>query len=121
MSQRGQEPVEGLIEELIEFLRPYIVPLIDRIDVDEFTTVEFIEAMQLDEPTRQAYEAAVRRWPEGEHRARMVIHGQVIPTLLRRSGRVEWAGYAYGEEDPYAVPAWWRKRPPDRAGAEPGT
>lgn len=108
MAQRGQDPVE----ELIEFLEPYIAPLIQRITVDEFTTVEFIEAMQMDEPTRQAYEAAVQRWPEGEHRARMVIHGQVIPVALRRSGLVEWAGYAYGEEDPYAVPAWWRKIEP---------
>ncbi|HET9017109.1 MAG TPA: hypothetical protein VFN57_16015 [Thermomicrobiaceae bacterium] len=98
------------VDEVIDYLRPYIAPLVVRIDADEFTTVEFIEAMQQDEPTRLAYEAVVRRWPErDETRARMVIHGQAIPVLLRQSGLVEWAGYAYGEDDSYAVPAWWRK------------
>jgi hypothetical protein len=38
----------------------------------------------------------------------MVIHGQVIPATLRRSGRVEWLGFAHGVDDPYAVPARWR-------------
>lgn len=98
------------VDEMIEFLRPFIRPLIERINVDEFTTVEFIEVMQQDPPTKEAYDAAVRRWPEREHYAKMVIHGQVIPVLLRQSGLVEWAGYAYGEPDEYAVPAWWRKR-----------
>lgn len=106
MSHGVGEPVD----EIIEFLRPYINPLIERINVDEFTTVEFIEILQTDEPTRQAYEAALRHWPErDETLAKMVVHGQVIPALLRQSGLVEWAGYAYGQEDPYAVPAWWRK------------
>lgn len=104
---------EDQVEEIIQDLAPYVMPLIPRINVDEFTTVEFIEAMQMDEPTRQAYEAAVKRWPEGEHRGKMVIHGQVIPTLLRRSELLEWAGFAYGVEDPYAVPAWWRKIEPE--------
>ena len=40
----------------------------------------------------------------------MVIHGQVIPGILRRTNLVEWAGYAHGESDPYAVPAWWTLR-----------
>ena len=102
---------DDAVEEVIEYLRPFIAPLIARIDAEEFTTVEFIEAMQLDEPTRQAYVAALDHWPEpDEVRAKMVIHGQAVPVLLRQSGLVEWAGYAYGEEDPYAVPAWWRRR-----------
>ncbi|MBX6341355.1 MAG: hypothetical protein IRY97_02770 [Thermomicrobiaceae bacterium] len=106
----GQRSADA-INEITEYLRPFIAPLIERIDVDEFTTVEFIEAMQLDPPTREAYRTALRRWPEpDEHLAKMVVHGQVIPLLLRESGLVEWAGYAHGEEDPYAVPAWWRKR-----------
>jgi hypothetical protein len=55
------------------------------------------------------YEEAIRRWGErDEHMSRMVIHGQVIPGILRRSPGVEWAGFAHGEPDPYGVPAWWR-------------
>jgi hypothetical protein len=38
----------------------------------------------------------------------MVIHGQVIPGVLRNSKRIEWAGFAHGYPDEYAVPAWWR-------------
>lgn len=102
--------VEQAVDEAVTLLRPYIAPLIERITVDEFTTVEFIEVMQLDDDTRAAYEHALRRWPErNEQLAKMVVHGQVVPLLLRETGLVEWAGYAHGEEDPYAVPAWWRR------------
>lgn len=103
-------PTENRIQEITEMLRPYVAPIIDRINVDEFTTVEFIEAMQMDPETNEMYQEAIRRWIEpGEFRAKTVIHGQVIPILLRQSGKVEWAGFAHGESDEYAVPAWWRK------------
>ena len=54
------------------------------------------------------------RWGESEHYAKMVVHGQVIPAILRRSERLEWTGFAHGEDDPYGVPAWWRLRPHER-------
>ncbi|HEU5423151.1 MAG TPA: hypothetical protein VFU72_06395 [Nitrolancea sp.] len=98
--------------EVMEQLRPHVTSVARRINVDEFTTVQFVEALHLDDPARAAYEEAVRRWPENEHLAKMILHGQVIPQLLRESGLVEWAGFAYGEEDPYAVPAWWRRLTP---------
>lgn len=106
MSHQSSDP----IEQVIAYLAPYIAPIVRRINVDEFTTLDFIEAMQMDEPTRLAYEEALRRWPERDERlAKMVVHGQVVPVLLRETGLVEWAGYAHGLDDPYAVPAWWRK------------
>jgi hypothetical protein len=43
----------------------------------------------------------------------MVIHGQVIPGAMRKSRKVEWAGYAHGEADEFSVPAWWRLIPAD--------
>jgi hypothetical protein len=93
-------------------MEPFVYEIVDRIDADEFTTVDFVEAMQLDPATRAAYENTVAHWPEGdEMAAKMVIHGQVIPTLLRQSGKLEWAGYAHGVADDYAVPAWWRRIP----------
>jgi hypothetical protein len=104
--EEHDDPVEGLIF----FMAPFIDPIINRINVDEFTTVEFIEALNLDPATSQAYQQAIQRWPEPDpHLAKLVIHGQVIPQLLRRSALVEWAGYAYGHEDPLGVPAWWKK------------
>ena len=104
------------LEAAIAFMEPYVLDIVERIDIDEFTTVEFVEAMQLDPASRQAYADAVDHWPEGdEMAAKMVIHGQVIPTLLRRSGKLEWIGFAHGVADDYAVPAWWRKLPEEDA------
>lgn len=91
-------------------LRPHIADIIRRINVDEFTTLEFIQALQMDPAGKQAFERALAIIPEtDEARARMILHGQIVPDLLRETGLVEWAGYAYGHEDPYGVPAWWRK------------
>jgi hypothetical protein len=100
-----------LVDELIEFLAPSVTGILERIVADEFTTVQFIEILQSDEAANADYEEALRRWGEGVNYAKMVIHGQVIPAILRRSPLVEWAGYAHGLVDPYAVPAWWTVKP----------
>jgi hypothetical protein len=106
-------PSSDPVDELMDFLEPYIAPIVRRINVDEFTTVEFISAMQMDPQTARAYQEAIKRWHEDNpEMAKMVIHGQAIPQLLRKSGLVEWNGYAYDEDDPYAVPAWWKKLEP---------
>lgn len=100
---------EATIQELINFLWPYIDPIIRRINVDRFTTADFVMALNMDPESAAAYDEAVRRWPDDERISKLVIHGQVIPVLLRRSALVEWGGFAHGEEDPYGVPAWWNK------------
>ena len=104
------EPQPDPIEELIDFLTPAVTDILRRIDADEFTTIDFIDVLNSDATAAAAYEEAVRRWGEGERYAKMVVHGQVIPLILRRSGLVDWAGYAHGQADAYAVPAWWRLR-----------
>jgi hypothetical protein len=98
-----------LVDELTEFLTPAVVDILERVDAEEFTTVQFIEVLQTDPAANDAYREALRRWGEDEHYAKMVVHGQVIPTIMRRSGLVEWAGFAHGEDDAYAVPAWWNR------------
>ncbi|MDQ3044157.1 MAG: hypothetical protein M3R06_03260 [Chloroflexota bacterium] len=108
VQSRTDDPVEALIE----FLTPAVIDILRRIDAEEFTTPQFIEVMQSDPAAAAAYEEAVRRWGEQTKQAKMVVHGQVIPLILRRSNLVEWAGYAHGEEDEYAVPAWWTLRSP---------
>lgn len=91
-------------------LAPHVEDILRRINVDEFTTLEFIEAMQLDPAAARAFNQALAVIPEtDERRGRLILHGQIIPDLLRATGLVEWAGYAYGHEDPHGVPAWWRK------------
>ncbi len=96
------------VDALIDFLAPAVLDVLARLDGDEFSTVDFIEVMQSDPTAAAAYDEALRRWGEGERYAKMVVHGQVIPSILRRSPLVEWIGFAHGEDDPYAVPARWR-------------
>ncbi len=60
---------------------------------------------------RGGLRGGVRRWGEQEHASKMVIHGQVVPLVLRRSRWVRWDGYAHDERDDYAVPAWWKLVP----------
>jgi len=109
LTERGHGDLvqPDLVDQLIDFLTPSVTDVLSRIDADEFTTVQFIELLQTEPEARAAYEEAVRRWGENESYSKMVVHGQVIPAILRRSTLVEWAGYAHGEEDPYGVPAWW--------------
>jgi hypothetical protein len=99
------------VDELMDFLAPFIRTLLTQLEPGEFTTPMFIEFMRSIPEGDARYEEAIRRWGErDEHMSRMVIHGQVIPGILRRSSDVEWAGFAHGEPDPYGVPAWWRIR-----------
>lgn len=100
-----------LVDQLIDFLAPVVDDILSRLDGEEFTTVQFIDLMQSDPEADMAYREALVRWGEDANYSKMVIHGQVIPGILRRSDRVEWAGYAHGEHDPYAVPAWWSIKP----------
>ena len=98
------------VDAIMEFLTPVIADLLERLEGGEFTTVDFIEVMRSDEAGEAAYLEAVRRWGESDHYAKMVLHGQAIPGVLRRSKRVEWLGFAHGVPDAYAVPANWRLR-----------
>lgn len=96
------------VDAIMAFLAPTLDDILSRIEGDEFTTTEFIALVQSDPDANAAYLEALRRWGEGERSAKMVIHGQVVPGILRRSNLVEWIGFAHGEDDPYAVPGRWR-------------
>jgi hypothetical protein len=96
------------VDAIMAFLAPTIDDILSRIEGEEFTTTEFIALLQSDPAANAAYLESLRRWGEGERSGKMVIHGQVIPGILRRSSLVEWIGFAHGEDDPYAVPGRWR-------------
>ncbi len=98
------------VDLLVGFMTPVISDVLRRIAGDEFTTGEFVDLLQHDAAGAVAYRTALDRWGEGDHRSKMVVHGQVIPVALRRSGLVEWLGFAYGDDDTYGVPARWRLR-----------
>ena len=110
----GNSPLEPALDRpdrvdaIMAFLAPTLDDILSRIEGDEFTTTEFIALVQSDSEANAAYLEALRRWGESERSAKMVIHGQVVPGILRRSNLVEWIGFAHGEDDPYAVPGRWR-------------
>ena len=110
MARRNHDtgPTGVTVDQLTDELFPVIDDLLSKIEGEEFTTTGFIDLMRSVEPFASAYRDALARWGEQERPSRMVLHGQVIPAALRRSTRVEWQGYAHGEADEYAVPAWWR-------------
>lgn len=109
------------VDAIMEFLTPVIEDLLARLEGDEFTTVDFIEVMRADEAGEAGYREAIRRWGESDQYAKMVLHGQVIPGVLRRSHRVEWLGFAHGVPDAYAVPAHWRLRHDSPTASEEAT
>jgi hypothetical protein len=113
MNREGDRALDrpDRVDAIIAFLAPTIDDVVERLEGEEFTTTEFIALVQSDSAANDAYQEALRRWGEGDRYARMVIHGQVIPAILRRNPRLEWLGFAYGDEDPYAVPARWRLLP----------
>jgi hypothetical protein len=96
------------VEDIARDMEGVINDLLRRIEGEAFTTTQFIELLRSVPEGARVYDAAWQRWGEQEHPSKMVIHGQVIPMVLRRSRRVSWDGYAHEEEDAYAVPAWWR-------------
>src|SRR5215218_1034305 len=102
------------VDAITAFLTPTIDGILSRIEGDEFTTTEFIALLKSDPEANAAYLEALRRWGEGDRAAKMVVHGQVIPGVLRQSNQVEWLWVAHGEDDPYAVPGRWRLLAVDR-------
>src|SRR5215213_265426 len=107
------------VDAITAFLAPTINDILSRIEGDEFTTTEFIALLESDPEANAAYQEALRRWGEGDRAAKMVVHGQVVPGILRRSNLVEWLGFAHGEDDPYAVPGRWRLVEEGRARSSP--
>lgn len=96
------------VDELTERMTPYIENLLMKLEGDEFTTNELIELMLQVPDTKKAYDAAGKAWGEQRRQTKMVLHGQIIPNVLRRTKLVEWVGFAYGEADEFAVPGIWR-------------
>lgn len=101
-------PTGVTVDQLIDRIAPVVDSVLSRLEGDEFTTADFIELLRSVPEGAAAYDDAFRLWGEQERPTKMVIHGQIVPGALRRSAYVEWAGYAHGEPDEYAVPAWWR-------------
>jgi len=104
-------------EEAYDALGPSVESAIARMPTSMFSTKALIEQLRADESGQAAYEKALEVLAEEgapEHTAHLVVHGQVIPGLLRRSSQVRFAGFIHGDpsqDDGYAVPSWWQRVP----------
>lgn len=99
-------------EEPYLILEPEVAAAVARMPADRFSTKRLIDGIQLTAEGKAAYEAALAAADADHSMARMIVHGQVVPGLLRRSPRVRFAGFIHGapeESDPFHVPSWWRR------------
>jgi hypothetical protein len=104
-------------EAALEAISPYILRTLERAPSGmRFTTHQFIKAFRQDTEADAAYQRALEILadsPGWSHAAAQVLHGQVIPELLRASSNVHFAGFAHDapadERDGTHVPSYWRK------------
>lgn len=106
--------MHGQSPEAEAVLEPHLAAALARIPQPRFSTKRVIAALRSSAEGAAAYEEALGFCGEGpaDRMAYLVLHGQVVPELLRHSGLVRFAGFIHGEpeeDDGYSVPSWWRK------------
>jgi hypothetical protein len=108
--------VHGDDRRAYEVIEPALDAALQRMPTDRFSTKRFIEELRATEAGEAAYQEALASLvddPSGEHMGKMVLHGQVIPGLLRSSGLVRFGGFIHGnpaEDDGFGIPSLWQKR-----------
>lgn len=97
-----------------DLLEPHVRAAIERMTAPRFSTRRIIQELRSTPDGHAAYVEALERCGGAEdHMARMIVHGQTIPELLRHSGLLRFAGFIHGmpeEDDGFSVPSWWRKK-----------
>src|SRR5687768_523770 len=105
--------MHGSDEQAYAIMEAPVHTAIEQIALPRFSTKRFIAEIRSTEDGDAAYREALESMASGgEHMATMVLHGQVIPTLLRRSGLVKFGGFIHGnpaEDDGFGVPSLWNK------------
>lgn len=102
-------------EEAYEILAPRVDSAVTRMPTMGFSTKELIEQLRSDQDGEGAYQRALailHQEGANEHMARMVLHGQIVPGLLRRSPLVRFGGFIHGDpsqDDGFGVPSRWRR------------
>jgi hypothetical protein len=105
---------QAQFEQAVSAILPAVRETIELAPAERrFTTRQFVEALRLNAESEAAYQralAALSTDPAWLHAATQVLHGQVIPELVRASGSIRFAGFAHGEpDDGTAVPCYWLK------------
>lgn len=113
MSSIGPDAYTAALTEL----RPHLERTVERApSAQRFTTFQLIRALRQDPAGEAAYQRAlaILQSASGQPSAAVqVLHGQVIPQLLRACPTIRFAGFAHDappdEYDGTAVPSYWRK------------
>ena len=96
-------------------LEPAVVSALGRIRGQRFSTRRIVDEMRAERSGEESYQAALGIVASGAAVDQMVlhvVHGQIIPDILRHSGVVRFAGFIHGqpeEDDGFSVPSWWRR------------
>ncbi|HEY3118957.1 MAG TPA: hypothetical protein VGK54_19615 [Chloroflexota bacterium] len=98
--------------EAVAILGPHVEAAIGRMSGRRFSTKRVIEQLRATPEGAAAYTEALGFCAEGQsdHMAHMVLHGQVVAEILRRSSQIRFGGFIHGEpdeDDGYCVPSWW--------------
>lgn len=102
-------------EEAYALLEPIVRAAVGRMESQRFSTKWLIDELRSTRDGEAAYRTAleiVEQSGATDHMAHLVVHGQVVPGLLRRCGLVRFAGFIHGDpeqDDGYAVPSWWQR------------
>jgi hypothetical protein len=100
-----------------ELMEEPVRAAISRIAEPRFSTKRLIAEIRASNEGEAAYQESLQTLgpdPGSERMGMMVLHGQVIPGLLRRSQLVRFGGFIHGnaaEDDGFAVPSLWIKQP----------
>jgi hypothetical protein len=103
-------------ERSFVLLVPEVEAALTRLTEPRFSTKRIIEEVRAQPEGETAYQAALQEYLQSgtdDRMARLIVHGQVIPEILRHSGQVRFGGFIHGqpeENDGYAVPSWWRRQ-----------
>jgi len=102
-------------ERATDLLDPVVRDAIVHITARQFSTKRLIEEVCSTANGAEAYQQALAIAEEAgadATMARHIVHGQIIPFILRGSGLVRFAGFIHGmpsEDDGYGVPSRWRR------------
>ena len=102
-------------EQAYRELEPVVRAMVPRLRQARFSTKSFIDEVRSTPEGAAAYQRALTVITDdgaAEQMARMIVHGQVFPGLLRQSGLVRFAGFIHGDpshDDGFAIPSWWER------------
>jgi hypothetical protein len=105
---------QAQLERAAAELGPFVGATLERVPRGgRFTTGQLLSALREDAEAEAAYGRALAilaESPGWQQAAVQVLHGQVVPQLLRACADVRFGGFAHDQpDDGTSVPVYWRR------------